>query len=487
MVRTCRRLVLLLAALCAMTPAAAAPPGLALEACRLEHPAGLGSVPAQCTHLAVPEDPADPRGRQISLAIAVVRALDRAHLGEPVFIVAGGPGQAATGFYAANARAFARVLRRHDLILVDQRGTGGSNRLGCEVPDDLELAPPSPARLREVSAACRAALPGRPQFYTTSVAVRDLEAVRVALGAPRVSFYGVSYGTRVVEHYVRRHPGLVRAVVLDGALPPDASPEPGMPTHAARALELLFARCRADAACHHAFPDPAQTFATLQHEFATHPVIAHVADPASGAPRDVPIDGAALAGTLRLASYSTATTALVPYLLERAAHADYAPLTAMLLGFGSRLDEQLAYGMNFAITCSEDMPAVTTDDHARAAATFLGSAPFTELATICEGWPKGVVDTDLYAPFVAPVAALVLSGELDPVTPPDFGARAAAAFQDALHVVVPGQAHGQLNTGCAPRLIAAFLEAGRTAGLDPACLRSVAPMPFVLSPAGPAP
>lgn len=487
MLRDVRLLVLLLTALFAATRALAAPVALPFTDCRLEHPAGLGSVPAQCAHLAVPEDPEDPRGRQVSLAVARVRALDRAHLGEPVFIVAGGPGQAATGFYAANARAFGRVLRRHDLVLVDQRGTGGSNRLGCAVPDDLELAPPSPERLREVSAACRAALPGRPQFYTTSLAVRDLEAVRVALGAPRISFYGVSYGTRVVEHYVRRHPGLVRAVVLDGALAPDASPEPGMPTYAARALELLFARCHADAGCRRAFPDPAQTFATLQRELAAHPVTAHVADPVSGAPRELSIDAAALAGTLRLASYSSATTALVPYLLDRATHGDYAPLSAMLLGFGSRLDEQLAYGMNFAVTCSEDMPAVTMDDRARAAATYLGSAPFMELATICEGWPRGVVDADLYAPFVAPVAALVLSGELDPVTPPELGARAAAAFQDALHVVVPGQAHGQLNTACAPRLIAGFLETGRTAGLDPTCLRSVAPMPFVLSPSGPAP
>ncbi len=171
------------AALCALLftarPAVPAPAAgaLLLHDCRLEHPAGLASVAARCGQLAVPENPAEPAGRSLLLAVAVVPALDRAHALEPLFIIAGGPGQAASGFYAGYAPAFGGILRRHDLVLVDQRGTGSSARLDCQMPADLELGTPSVARLQALSAACRAALPGRPPYYTTSVAVRDLEAI----------------------------------------------------------------------------------------------------------------------------------------------------------------------------------------------------------------------------------------------------------------------------------------------------------------------
>ena len=467
--------------------AAAVQDALPLADCRLEHPAGTGSVAARCGHLSVPEDPAAPGGTRITLAVAVVPALDRSTALEPVFIVAGGPGQAASDFYAAYAGAFARVLRRHDLVLVDQRGTGRSNRLGCEVPADVEINTPSAARLTEIATACRHALPGRPEYYTTSVAVRDLDLVRGALGAPRISLYGVSYGTRVVEHYVRRHAAHVRAVVLDGALPPDESPEPAVTDHAVRALGLAFARCHADPACTRAFPDPAGQFERLRAALALHPAHVRVPDPTSGLPRELDIDATALAGTVRMAGYSTATVALLPYVLDRASRGEYAPLAAQLLGFGSHLERQLAYGMNLAVSCSEDLPHVTPADRARAAGSYLGRAQFDLLDAMCAGWPAGVVDADLYAPLAAPVAALVLSGELDPVTPPAFGARAAAAFADARHVVVPGQAHGQLAVGCAPRLIAAFLAAGTARGLAATCLEHAAPVPFVLGPSGPAP
>ncbi len=483
------------AALCALLfvaqpalPTPAPSPGeLVLHDCRLQSPTGTSSVAARCGRLAVAEDPAAPTGRSLLLAVAVVPALDRARALEPLFIVAGGPGQAASGFYAGYAPAFARVQRRHDLVLVDQRGTGDSGRLGCEMPSELELGAPSIARLQALSSACRAALPGRPQFYTTSVAVRDLEAVRTALGAPQLSLYGVSYGTRVVLHYVRRHGEHVRAVVLDGALPPDASPEPRLTDHAAQALALNFARCRADAACAAAFTDPAATFEALRRGLVARPQLLQLADPTSGERRSLPFDASALAGTVRLASYSTMTAALLPYLVDRAAHGDYAPLAAQLLLFGAHLDTQLAYGMNLAVSCSEDLPQVAAADRVRAAASFLGVAPFEQLAALCSGWPAGLVDADLYAPLHAKMSALVLSGELDPVTPPAFGARAAAAFADRRHIVVPGQAHGQLAVGCAPRLIAAFLEAGTTRGLDSRCLEQAAPPPFVIDLAGPAP
>ncbi len=485
--RRAAALLALLATLAGLPAAAGATATLALVDCRLPHPAGLGSVAARCGTLEVAEDPAAPAGRQIALRVAVIRALDRRRAREPLFLVAGGPGQAAGDFYASYAGAFAPSQRSHDVVLLDQRGTGGSNRLRCEFPPDFDVATPPPARLRELSRACLRGLAGRPEFYTTSVAVQDLDAVRAALGFERISLYGISYGTRVVQHYLRRYPARVSAVVLDGVLPPDASPLGDTPLAAQRALEIAFARCHAESACEQAFPDLGRRFDALRAELARRPRHLAMPDPSSGAARVLEFDAGALAGSVRLLNYYAGTTALLPLLLDRAARDDLAPLAAQLLMVGAHLDAQLAYGMNAAVSCAEDVPSLARLDRAALGATYLGSQQIDGLAALCEGWPRGVVDADLYAPLDSAVPALLLSGEADPVTPPAYAARAAAGFRDHLHVVVRGQGHGQFAVGCAPRVIARFLNAGTARGLDASCLESATAPPFVIDLSGPAP
>jgi pimeloyl-ACP methyl ester carboxylesterase len=474
----------------ALTSASATMTGaarIAFSDCRLAHPAGLGSVPARCGSLTTPENPDEPGGRQIALHVAVVPALDRRRPREPLFIVAGGPGQAAADFYAVYAGAFSLVQHTRDLVLLDQRGTGGSNRLSCNFPDDFELSMPAPARIRELSADCRRGLAGRPQFYTTSIAVRDLEAVRAALGYERINLYGVSYGTRVVQHYLRRYATHVRAVVLDGVVAPDRTLGPETPFDAERALELTFARCQRDPACDHAFPDLAHRFRGLRAELKARPHSVTLPDPVNGQPRTIEFDALQLAGAVRLLNYSSVTSSLLPLFIDRATHGDYSSLAAELLMFSQHLDAQLAYGMNAAVACSEDVPAFGGVDRAALEHTYLGAEQLDGLSALCDGWPRGVVDADLFAPLSSAVPALLLSGEADPVTPPASGARAAQSFSDALHVVVPGQGHGQLGVPCAARVIAAFLDAGTARALDASCLAMAAPLPFVIDPSGPPP
>ncbi len=467
--------------------AAAAPGRLVLTECRLTPPGGGSSVPARCGHLEVPENPAAPAGRHIALAVAVIPALDARSRVPPLFVVAGGPGQSASDFYAGYAQAFGPVARSRAIVLVDQRGTGGSNALTCNFPDDFDVAAPPPEEIRALSAKCRAGLSGRPEYYTSSVAVRDLEAVRIALGVPRIALYGVSYGTRVVQHYVRHYAEHTAAVVLDGVMQPDRILGPETPLDAERALDLMFARCAATATCATAFPDLAARFHALLAELALHPRSVEVPDPSTGTKQKVVFDREQFAGAVRLLNYYSVTTALLPLFIDHAARGDYAPMAAELLLLSAHLDEQLAYGMNAAVSCAEDVPGYGATDRARLAGTYLGTGQLDELAVLCEGWPRGVVDADLFAPLHARVPALLLSGEADPVTPPASAARAALGFSDALHVVVPGQGHGQLGVGCAPYLVARFLLAGTTRGLDVSCLATVAADPFVLGPTGPAP
>ena len=476
----------LAAGLAHATPAPAAPARIAFSPCRLEHE-GLGSVAARCGRLSVPENPLEPRGRQISLSVALIPALDARSHKAPLFIVAGGPGQAASDFYIGFANAFAPSARAHDIVLLDQRGTGGSNRLSCEFPDDFDVVAPPPAVIRELSAKCRTGLAGRPEYYTTSVAVQDLEAVRLAMRYERIALYGVSYGTRVVQHYLRRYPTRAAAVVLDGVMQPDRPLGPETPRDAERALGLMFKRCAADLHCAETFPALEARFRALLAALDRKPQSVSVPDPSTAEPRTVTFDREQFTGAIRLMNYYSATTALLPFLIDRATRGDFAPLAADLLILSSRLDEQLAYGMNVAVSCSEDVPAYAGVDRAALAGTYLGAEQLDELATLCEGWPHGVVDADFFKPLHSAVPALLLSGEADPVTPPASAARAAQGFSDVLSVVVAGQGHGQVMVGCAPQLLAQFLDLGTTRGLDAHCLDAVGPDPFVLGPNGPAP
>ena len=490
------RVAALLAALAALSvagpPAAAgptvdrAPARLGLSDCRLHAPGAGAGIAARCGRWSVPEDYAAPGGRRLELNVAVVPTLGTRR-GEPLFVLAGGPGQAATSFYAAVAPAFALVARTHDIVLVDQRGTGGSHRLACRFPDDLTLSRTGLAELEGLSRACLASLDARPAHYTTSVAVRDLDAVRQALGYGRISLYGASYGTRVAQHYLRRFPGTVTAVILDGIVAPTTTVGPDMALDAERALELAYARCAAATACHAAFPDPAADLAASEQRLAHGPLALELPDPTTGATRRLEFGTRELAGSLRLLTYTARSAALIPLLLHAAAAGDFRPIAAQFLMFDRALDDEIAYGMHNAVLCSEDAPDFGRADRAALAQTFLGTVELDSMAAMCRPWPVGDRDADLKSPLKASAPALLLSGEADPVTPPSQGELAARGFSDVRHLVLAGQGHGQLGTGCVPELMAKFLNLHSALSLDTSCVGRVRATPFFIDYAGPAP
>src|SRR5580692_2976024 len=244
--------------------AAAPATALKLTPCRLTHPSQLVSVEAQCGRFAVPEDPQAPAGRHIELFVARIPAINARGHPDPLFLLAGGPGLAATTFYTGVAPVFERIHRDRDIVLVDQRGTGGSNALNCPQDSDPD-APDSPAVLTEAARGCLAMLATHAMVadYTTSIAVRDLEAVRAALGYQTINLYGGSYGTRVAQHYLRRYPEHVRAVILDGVVPPQMTLGASLALDAQSALQRLFARCAAAAPCRARFGAPDHTFDAL--------------------------------------------------------------------------------------------------------------------------------------------------------------------------------------------------------------------------------
>jgi pimeloyl-ACP methyl ester carboxylesterase len=490
-----RALTLLLAlAASALSGEAPAPaPTLGFKACRLEHPLGLVSHEAECTQVIVPENRADPASRAVALFVARLPALSREHKPEPLFVLAGGPGLGAGTFYTTVAPAFARIRRERDIVLVDQRGTGQSAALICPF-DEQQMWEAGEAETARVMQECRKLLAKNQDLaqYTTSVAVQDLDAVRAALGYSRIALYGSSYGTRVAQHYARRHPAQTLALVLDGVVPPTRILGPSTPLDAEAALQEIFARCRADRACATRFGDPEADYRELREKLSSNVAHLQINDPVSGVPRELDFSAALLAGALRLASYSGDQAALLPLSLHLANDAgQYGPLATQYLLAAAGYDDLLAYGMHNSVVCSEDVPffAKQAIDREKLAATFLGTSQLDALQALCKDWPSGPIDADLHAPLASRIPALLLSGGADPVTPPAFGEEAAKGFTDAQHIVLPGQGHGQLLQPCVDRLMAQFID-GAAAGkpkVDAACLQGLLPPPFFISLNGPAP
>jgi pimeloyl-ACP methyl ester carboxylesterase len=470
---------------------AAAEPKLTLKPCRLEHPARILAVPAECATVLVAEDPAKPAGRKIELFVARVPAISIKKAEDPLFLIAGGPGTSAVDLYTGSTAPFDRVRRTRDIILLDQRGTGRSHRLDCHYDNRDLLAGLDDVDVGPANVKCRDELSKTSDLrqYTTSIAVRDLDHVRRLLGYSRINLYGGSYGTRVAQHYARRYPQYTRTLILDGVIDPPTVLGPAIALDAEHALERILKRCTNDPACKKAFQDPFADYQSLRERLAAQPPRVTINDE-SGKPVEFAFGARHLSAVLRLPSYYDAQAALLPLSLHLAEHQNnFTPLANQFRIFARTLDESFAYGMHNAVACSEDTPLIDIAklDRKTLDSTHMGAMTVDELIEACKEWPKGVVDPDLHAPLKSDAAALLLSGSDDPVTPPEYAARAQQGFADSKHVIVAGHGHGQLGAPCVDRVMAKFIDAGTAKGLDSSCTNKLAPMPFFTTLSGPSP
>lgn len=479
------------AALLAAAAPAATAAGLTLTSCQLEHPERILSVTAECGELSVPEDPALPQGRRIGLYVARVPAINRRKRPDPLFVLAGGPGMAATTFYTTVAPAFERIHRDRDIVLLDQRGTGRSNALNCALSDDV-VAQATDAEIIAETQRClkEASTHADVAYYTTSVAVGDLEAVRAALGYERINLYGGSYGTRVAQHYVRRYPTRARSVILDGVVPPTLALGPAVALDAESALLRILARCAGESQCRGQFGDPTADYRKLSLQMRSQPVPITLDDPTTGESAKLELTMLHLATVLRLATYTPQEAALLPLILHRASEkGDFKPLAAQYLLVNRSLSAVLSYGMHNSVVCSEDVPFYggMSIDRQRLERTYLGTSALDGLRDICRVWPRGPIDEDFHEPLHTDVPGLLLSGSDDPATPAADGEEASRGFREGLHVTLQGFGHGQLVAPCIDRVMATFIDTASVHGLDVSCTTLDKPTPFFTSLNGPPP
>lgn len=460
------------------------------ESCQLSAPGTPLRTAAECGVYTVYENREKGAGRQIEINLAIIKALSRTPQPDPVFFLAGGPGQAATEAYLGVLPVFDEIHRDRDIVLIDQRGTGKLSGLRCEPPDDAE----ADAEAIDAEAInvwlrnCTETLEADPTQYTTSVAMGDLDEIRAALGYEKINLVGVSYGTRAAQTYLRNYPQHVRTVTLDGVVPQNEVLGADVAADAQRAIDLIFQRCHEDASCKAEFPTLPEEFASLMATLQEQPVTLTLPDPTTGEPITTTLDSRVAATTVRLHSYAPETAALLPLLIHKAANGDYLPFAAQSQIVGKSLSDTINSGMNLSVICAEDFPFFDTVDLQQLNAnSYYGSLETDNLRHYCEIWPHSPVDATFKAPVESDVPVLLLSGEVDPVTPPSNAEEVAEHLSNSLQIVAPGQGHNVIIRGCIPRIFADFIDQGSTQNLETACVNNLKPMPFFINLLGPMP
>jgi pimeloyl-ACP methyl ester carboxylesterase len=452
----------------------------ALEPCRI--PGVEREV--RCGTVTVAEDPDQPQGATIAVRFAVVPAVARDARPDPVFVLAGGPGQAATRTARQLMPVLSEVNTRRHVVFIDQRGTGGSHPLECDVDETTLAATFEQSQQLGRLNACLRSLAGDLRQYATWIAVRDFDAVRARLGADRVNLWGGSYGTRAALEYMRQFPQRVRSAVLDGVAPPDMVLPVSFATDADAALAALVDTCARDERCRRRYPDIDRRVADLLAR-AERGIDVRIPHPLTGVPEPLRLDRRVLSSLLRVPLYAPQLAAVLPYALAAAAQGEYTPLVALSAAVAGGINENFAAGMHFAVICAEDLPRVGADERARAAATRFGSAFLDVYEQACSGVPTRAVPAGFYDIPASAAPVLVLSGGLDPATPPRHGARVAERLGNARHVVAPYLGHIVSAHGCAPQQIARFIRDAAFDDVDAACLARL-PAPTFFEPIEPA-
>jgi pimeloyl-ACP methyl ester carboxylesterase len=455
------------------------PGGLSkLKPCRL---AGIAEE-LFCGKLTVCENRETHTGRTIDLNVVVLPALDQKTKAEPVFDLAGGPGAASAEraeFYAGAGKDY---RRRHDVVLIDQRGTGQSNRLS--IPREKtaqyylsEMFPIDYVRQLRHTLEQRADL----TKYTTSIAMDDLDEVRAWLGYDRINLLGASYGTQAALVYMRQHPEHVRSAILLAVAPTDLK----MPLHhsesAARAMDLLLRECERDAACHAAFPQIRDDWKTALAQLEKQPATAEYSPADKAAPTTVEIQRGVFGEKIRTWMYDRDKAARIPLIVHQAAGGDFAPFLRQAIG--PSIPDFVADGMYLSVTCAEDVPFINQEEAAKLNADNpFGNYRVFQQTRACGIWPRGKIPTDFLEPVSSNAPVLIFSGNMDPVTPPKYGKEVAKHLPNSTHIIIAEAGHGVdglTDPGCIDRIAIEFLDKGDAKNLDVSCVERMAPPPFV--------
>lgn len=441
---------------------------------------GLQRLNAKCGKLEVFEDRAAKTGRQINLNLVVIPAADSHRQPDPIFFFSGGPGQGAVG----GASLGPRLTVDRDQVFIDQRGTGLSNPLNCPEFDDArdlssffgELFPL--VKMRQ----CREEVEKRanPIFYTTSIAMEDIDDVRAALGYDKINLYGTSYGTQAAQVYLRQYPQHVRTAVLAGVAPLFTKLPLQFARGAQEVLNNLINDCDADADCHKAFPNLRTEFTTLLARFDKGPIRFEMTNPYTQNKETVTMIRGNFVTRLLSMIYTPGTAARIPFLIHKAFEGDLGPFA--LFAIRNNAGTSVSRGMYFTVTCSEAAPFITEKDiEEETKGTFLGDYRTRSHVAGCKEWPSAKVSSDFIEPVKTDVPVLMLSGLEDPATPYWLGKKAVQYMPNGRQILFKKTGHG-FGDPCIQGIATEFIQKGSAKDLNVACADQIKRRPFMITP-----
>lgn len=426
-----------------------------------------------CGKYPVFEDRAAKAGRIISLNIVVAPATAAEPKPDPVFFLTGGPGQGAARVARARQDPVMQELRRErDLIFIDLRGTGDSNPLQCSGTSARTSAQNYFVDIFPLDRihACRDALASIAdlRFYTTPIAIDDFEEVRAALGYSKINLYAVSYGTQAALQYLRLYSTRVRSALLAGVTTPAAK----LPLHFAKgaqqSMDRLIDDCAADETCAGQFPQLKNNFTSVLAAFDKGPVTFELAHPMFKTSQRVSLSRGAFGERLRLLLYNHNTARLIPLLIRQAASGDWTAFAKISLGPGA-VGAGVALGMYLSVTCTESVALISEHEIVQETqGTFLGEYRTRRHQQACSGWPQGKISPEYYQPAKSEVPVLMLSGEIDPATPPEYGKAATQFLLNSRQIVLRRTPH-DYQSDCATQLAAEFIAKGSAKDLNASC------------------
>ncbi|KID56838.1 alpha/beta hydrolase [Pseudoalteromonas luteoviolacea] len=439
-----------------------------LEACYVE---GLADR-LMCGSVSQPLSKKSP-SENIDIHFAVIPAIKQLHPKEAVLAFAGGPGQSAIEVASIFARNLKYARENRDIILVDQRGTGKSKLLQCDTGTIEEQFAFNDHALsfvtftKEETSVCKAQLEVDLSHFTTVAAASDFEAVRLALGYEKLHLYGASYGTRIAQEYLRQYPSSVLSATLDGVVPMQQSLV-AIGDAIDSALNEVFLDCMADKACLEQYPTLADDYQALLLQLKNEPITVTVRHPRTHKEITLVITESKLRGAVRMALYGHTSRSLIPLVIDSAKKGNYHPLVG-LLG-NEQTVGSIAMGMHSAITCGEDWPVLTQSDRQKYGQSYFGKMMIESLDMVCPIWQVEPVEHDFYKPVKTNIPILLLSGGLDPATPPSWADLAMVSFSNAKHLVSPSATHGVASQTCANKVIGQFINTLAFSELTTDCL-----------------
>ena len=452
-----------------------------LKECRIGAKSSPNKVKAECGTLSVPENRENP-SRMIDLNIAIVRTKSTEKKLDPVIMLAGGPGQSSIETYPGTHAAFRNIRKDRDIVLVDQRGTGGSNKIACNFDSSLseQLQQDVELQLSELK-KCVDNLEADTRYYTTPESIKDLEEVRKALKIEKWNLLGISYGTRKASTYMKMYPDAIRSVILDGVVPHQ---EPLAQSHEANLINALrkqFAQCDAQPACKETFGDVEQQMWKLIESVENQSPVVRIQNPLTGEYDELTLTKEYVAIALRLFSYSANSMNLLPLMIAKANHGQYETVASQAVMIGGALQEGIS-NVEMSIICAEDAPFYTfksAPDN-----NLFGDNFLNRTVKACEIWPHIKADDSFKEPLSSDLPVLLLSGELDPVTPPEFAELAMQTLSNSQHLIAKGQGHNVFPQGCMPRIISDFFNEPESE-LDIDCMQDFDYNPFFINMMGP--